>query len=34
VPGGQVIAAVGYGAAYSTAVLLLAIAIFQRRDLK
>ena len=34
VPGGQVLAAVAYGIAYSSAVLLLAIAIFQRRDLK
>lgn len=34
VPAGQIIAAIGYGAAYSIAVLLLAIAIFQRRDLK
>jgi len=34
VPGGQVLAAVGYGAVYSAAVLLLAVAIFQRRDLK
>ncbi len=34
VPGGQVVWAVAYGVAYSGAVLLLAIAIFQRRDLK
>ncbi len=34
VPAAQVAAAVGYGAAYSAAVLLLAIAIFRRRDFK
>lgn len=34
VRGGQVLAAVGYGVAYSAAVLSLAIAIFQQRDLK
>jgi ABC-type transport system involved in multi-copper enzyme maturation permease subunit len=34
VPAGQVLAAAGYGVAYSAAVLLLAVAIFQRRDLK
>ena len=34
VPPGQVVAAVGYGIAYSTAMLLLAMAIFQRRDFK
>jgi ABC-type transport system involved in multi-copper enzyme maturation permease subunit len=34
VPAGQVLATVGYGVAYSAAALLLAIAIFQQRDLK
>lgn len=34
VPLGQVLAAMGYGAAYSVAVLLCAMAIFQRRDFK
>lgn len=34
VSAGQVTGAVAYGAVYSAAVLLLAIAIFQRRDLK
>jgi ABC-type transport system involved in multi-copper enzyme maturation permease subunit len=34
VPATQVAAAVGYGATYSAAVLLVAIVIFQRRDLK
>ncbi|WP_396624021.1 ABC transporter permease [Luteitalea sp.] len=34
VPWGQVIGAVGYGAAYSVAMLAIAVAIFQRRDFK
>ena len=34
VPVGEILAAIGYGVAYSAAVLLLAVAIFQRRDLK
>jgi Cu-processing system permease protein len=34
VPPGQVVAAVGYGIAYCAAMLLLAVAIFQRRDFK
>ena len=34
VPAGQVLAAVAYGAVYSTALLVLAIAIFEKRDLK
>ena len=34
VPPGQVVAAVGYGIAYSAAMLLLAVTIFQRRDFK
>ncbi len=34
VPAGQVVAAVGYGAAYGAAMWLIAVAIFQRRDFK
>ena len=34
VPATQVLAAIAYGATYSAAMLLLAVAIFQRRDLK
>lgn len=34
IPVGQVTAAIGYGGAYSAAVLLLAVVIFQRRDFK
>ena len=34
VPAGQVLAAVAYGAVYSIALLVLAIAIFEKRDLK
>ncbi len=34
VPAGQVLAAVGYGIAYSAAMLSMAVAIFQRRDFK
>lgn len=34
VPAGQVVAAVAYGIAYASAVLFVAVAIFQRRDFK